>query len=52
MLKQILATSALVAIATVSVQSASAADTAKFRQIVVEPVATASADADLLKKKK
>jgi hypothetical protein len=52
MLKQILATSALIAIAAVSVQSASAADTTKFRQIVVQPVAIASADADLLKKKK
>jgi len=48
MLKQILATSALIAIVAVSTQSASAAD--KFRQLVVEP-AGASADPVILKKK-
>jgi hypothetical protein len=51
MLKQILATSALIAIATVSAQSANAADSGKFRQLVVEP-AGASAEPVILKKKK
>jgi hypothetical protein len=39
MLKQILTTSALIAIAAISVQSANAADLTKFRQLVVEPTA-------------
>src|SRR5438270_713994 len=52
MLKQILATSALIAIAAVSIQSASAADGNKFRQLVVEPSGTPGGDADLLLKKK
>jgi len=43
MLKQIAATSALIAIVAVSTQTASAADTGKFRQLVIEP-AGASAD--------
>ena len=43
MLKQILATSALIAIAAVSVQSANAADSGKFRQLVVEPSGTPAA---------
>jgi hypothetical protein len=47
MLKQILATSALIAITAVSIQSANAA-TGKFRQLVVEPAGTPS---DLLLKK-
>jgi hypothetical protein len=47
MLKQILATSALIAITAVSIQSANAA-TGKFRQLVVEPAGT---PADLLLKK-
>jgi hypothetical protein len=49
MLKQILATSALIAIVAVAVQPAAAAD--KFRQLVVEPTG-ASADPIVLKKKK
>jgi len=49
-LKQILATSACIAILTVSVQSASAAGT-KFRQLIVEPAGTPSSDL-LLKNKK
>jgi hypothetical protein len=49
MLKQILATSALLAIVAVSAQPATAAD--KFRQLVVEPTG-ASADPLILKKKK
>src|SRR5437016_3198065 len=49
MLKQILATTTVIAIAIVSVQSANAAS-GKLRQLVVEP-AGASAD-PLLKKKK
>jgi hypothetical protein len=49
MLKQILATSALIAIVAVSTQSASAAG--KLRQLVVEP-AGASADPIILKTKK
>jgi hypothetical protein len=48
MLKQILATSALIAITAVSIQSANAA-TGKFRQLVVEPAGT---PADLLLKNK
>jgi len=51
MLKQILATSALIAVVTVAVQPASAADRSKFRQLVVEPTG-ASADPIVLKKKK
>ena len=51
MLKQILATSALLAIVAVAVQPASAADRSKFRQLVVEPTG-ASADPIVLKKKK
>ena len=50
MLKQILATTTVLAIAVVSIQSASAAS-GKFRQLVVEP-AGASADPILKKKKK
>src|SRR5258708_6984745 len=50
MLKQILATTTVIAIAIVSVQSANAAS-GKLRQLVVEP-AGASADPLLLKKKR
>lgn len=46
MLKQILATSALMAIAGFSVQSAVAADASKFRQLVIEPAGTPAAVAD------
>jgi hypothetical protein len=52
MLKQILATSALIAIAALSVGPASAADTGKLRQLVVEPAGTPAADPAFLKKKK
>src|SRR5579871_3585284 len=51
MLKQILATSALIAIATVSIQSTAAADGSKFRQLVVEPSGAAGGDTDPLLKK-
>ena len=52
MLKQILATSALIAIAALSVGPASAADGGKLRQLVVEPAGTPAGDPAFLKKKK
>ena len=51
MLKQILATTALIAIAAVSAESASAADTGKLRQLVVEPSGASAGPATLKKKK-
>jgi hypothetical protein len=44
MLKQILATSALIAFTAVTIQSASAAGSGKFRQLVVEPSGSPAAD--------
>jgi hypothetical protein len=52
MLKQILATSALIAIVAVSAQPATAASTGKFRQLVVEAPGTPAVDPLILKKKK
>src|SRR5947209_17421795 len=45
MLKKLLATSALIAVGAAFVQSASAADDSKLRQLVVEPAGTHAPDA-------
>ena len=52
MLKQIVATSALMAIVAVSAETASAADTTKFRQLVIEPAGAPAAVANVDAKKR
>src|ERR1700716_2020341 len=52
MLKQILATSALIALTAVMIQSANAAGSGKFRQLVVEPSGSPAADPLIKKQKK
>jgi len=52
MLKQIVATSALMAILAVSAETASAADTTKFRQLVIEPAGAPAAVANVDAKKR
>ena len=52
MLKQIVATSALMAIVAVAAQAASAADTTKFRELVIEPAAAQAESGNVDAKKR